>query len=101
MKAYGRYIWVDPIKREEKTNSGIVLTVGEETGKYFAGRGIVTAVPVGVEGIYPGDTLIFKKHNEHVIKSDDLCSSSDEEQWVVNLDAVLGVEEAKSGKKSK
>jgi co-chaperonin GroES (HSP10) len=70
MKAIGKYIVVDMIDEQVKTESGILLTASDDTLKRYK-RGVVICAGTDVSAIQEGDTIYFDKTSSFSMMIED------------------------------
>lgn len=89
LQAFGKFILIQPVEREEKTKSGIILAneTREEQGKYYQGQGEVLSFGEEVTGLKKGALIRFKRHQEHVIEVE-----GEDELWLIPMDCVIAIE---------
>ena len=85
IKPLGKNILVEPIKEEEKTESGIILT--DSLSKEKKAQGKVLAVGSEVyDEVEVGETIIFEKWS-----GEDVQGSDKEEFKIISLNKVLAI----------
>lgn len=66
MKAVGHYIIINQIIEEEKSSSGLILSV-QESGEMRYGRGHVVTCGELVKAVKEGDYIYFDKRQGHQV----------------------------------
>lgn len=66
MKAVGQYIVIDQVVEEEKSSSGLFLSVGQAEEMRY-GRGTVVSSGDAVSAVKDGDYIYFDKRNGHQV----------------------------------
>ena len=60
MKAINKYIIIDKVSEEMKTESGLLLS-GEDANEFRYNKGIVVTPGTNVETVKEGDTIYYDK----------------------------------------
>ena len=86
IKPIGERVLLKPIKKEEKTKSGILLS-SKSSNTYTNNEAEVVALGKGekLEGIKVGDKVIFNKFSGNEIEDGDI------KYLIVNADDILAV----------
>ncbi len=66
MKAINKYIIIDKVSEEMKTESGLLLS-GEDANEFRYNKGIVVTPGTNVETVKEGDTIYYDKSSGHTM----------------------------------
>lgn len=66
MRAINKYIIIDKISEEMKTESGLLLS-GEDANEFRYNKGIVVTPGTNVETVKEGDTIYYDKSSGHTM----------------------------------
>ena len=66
MKAINKYIIIDKVSEEMKTESGLLLS-GEDANEFRYNKGIVVTPGTNVEAVKEGDTIYYDKSSGHTM----------------------------------
>jgi co-chaperonin GroES (HSP10) len=66
MRAINKYIIIDKVSEEMKTESGLLLS-GEDANEFRYNKGIVVTPGTNVETVKEGDTIYYDKSSGHTM----------------------------------
>lgn len=66
MKAINKYIIIDKVSEEMKTESGLLLS-GEDANEFRYNKGVVVTPGTNVETVKEGDTIYYDKSSGHTM----------------------------------
>lgn len=66
MRAINKYIIIDKVSEEMKTESGLLLS-GEDANEFRYNKGIVVTPGTNVETVKKGDTIYYDKSSGHTM----------------------------------